>query len=58
MNAALRVLVPLALCAVALGLWEWAVWWFEVPKFVLPPPSLGESFKSADGVSLIMMFGI
>lgn len=53
MNAALRVLVPLALCAVALGLWEWAVWWFEVPKFVLPPPSLVYRALVADHAALL-----
>ncbi len=39
MPLALRVIVPLVLGAAVLGLWEFAVRWFEVPKFVLPPPS-------------------
>ncbi|QJE73157.1 ABC transporter permease [Aerophototrophica crusticola] len=34
-----RALVPLALGAAVLGFWEWAVRAWEVPPFVLPPPS-------------------
>ena len=33
-----RVLAPLAIGAVVLGLWEAAVWWFEVPAYILPGP--------------------
>ena len=35
-----RVLVPVALGILFLGVWEFLVRWLEVPKFVLPPPSL------------------
>jgi NitT/TauT family transport system permease protein len=33
-----RMLAPLAVGAVVLGLWEAAVWWFEVPAYILPGP--------------------
>jgi NitT/TauT family transport system permease protein len=36
----LRVAVPIALGAVLLGLWEFLVWYWAVPRFLLPPPSL------------------
>jgi len=35
-----RVLVPVALGILFLGVWEFLVRWLEVPKFVLPAPSL------------------
>jgi len=35
-----RVVVPIALGVVFLGLWEFLVWRLEIPKFVLPAPSL------------------
>jgi NitT/TauT family transport system permease protein len=35
-----RVVVPVALGIVFLGVWEFLVHWLGVPKFVLPPPSL------------------
>lgn len=42
---AIRVLVPLVLGIALLGLWEILVRAMDVPKFVLPPPSLiGEAF--------------
>jgi NitT/TauT family transport system permease protein len=34
-----RVLVPIVLGVLFLGLWEFLVHWLEVPKFVLPAPS-------------------
>lgn len=37
---ALRVIVPLLLGCALLALWQGLVWWLEVPKFVLPAPSL------------------
>jgi NitT/TauT family transport system permease protein len=39
-SRAVRILVPLCLGIVFLGFWEFAVRWLEIPKFVLPPPSL------------------
>jgi len=35
-----RILVPVVLGIVFLGLWEFFVRWLEIPKFVLPPPSM------------------
>src|ERR1700735_4486300 len=35
-----RVVVPVALGIVFLGLWEFLVWRLQIPKFVLPAPSL------------------
>ncbi len=35
-----RILVPLCLGIVFLGLWEFLVRWLEIPKFVLPPPTM------------------
>ena len=35
-----RVVVPVALGILFLGVWEFLVRWLEVPKFVLPAPSL------------------
>ena len=35
-----RVVVPIAIGIVFLGLWEFLVWRLEIPKFVLPAPSL------------------
>lgn len=51
MTAWLKMLLPLALGAAALGAWELAVAHYQVPVFVLPPPSaiwpaFVESFSS------------
>jgi NitT/TauT family transport system permease protein len=35
-----RIVVPIALGVAFLALWELLVWYLEVPKFVLPAPSL------------------
>jgi NitT/TauT family transport system permease protein len=37
---AARVIVPVVLGAIVVGIWQVLVWWLEVPKFVLPGPSL------------------
>jgi NitT/TauT family transport system permease protein len=34
-----RIVVPVIIGIVFLGVWEFLVHWLEVPKFVLPPPS-------------------
>jgi len=39
-SPAARVAVPLLLGAGVVAIWEFLVWWLEVPKFVLPAPSL------------------
>jgi NitT/TauT family transport system permease protein len=48
-----RVIVPLVLGALVIGAWELAVWWFEVPKFVLPPPSAVFRALMVDHASLL-----
>ena len=50
----LRVVVPLALGAVVLALWEALVWWLAVPKFVLPAPSLIARSLASDYPSLLV----
>lgn len=35
-----RFLIPIVLGIVFLGLWEFLVRWLQIPKFVLPPPSM------------------
>jgi NitT/TauT family transport system permease protein len=39
-SLATRVAVPVALGAAMLGLWEFLVWHWQIPKFVLPAPSM------------------
>jgi NitT/TauT family transport system permease protein len=34
-----RIVVPVIIGIIFLGVWEFLVHWLEVPKFVLPPPS-------------------
>jgi NitT/TauT family transport system permease protein len=36
----LKIVVPILLGVAFLGMWEFLVRWLEVPKFVLPPPSM------------------
>ncbi|MEQ9642239.1 MAG: ABC transporter permease [Alphaproteobacteria bacterium] len=36
----LRWAAPLAIAAAVLGLWEWAIAAYEVPKYIMPAPSL------------------
>lgn len=35
---AIRLLVPLAMLALLIGLWSWYVWAFKVPQYILPSP--------------------
>jgi NitT/TauT family transport system permease protein len=37
---AARIILPLAVGAMMLGIWEFLVWYHAIPKFVLPPPSM------------------
>jgi len=51
MKRALDIALPLAVSALVLGLWEWAVAHWQVPVYVLPAPSaiaaaLAENFSS------------
>lgn len=54
----LRVLVPLLLGAALIGLWEFLVRWLEVPKFVLPPPSMIAQALLADHATLLVSLWI
>jgi NitT/TauT family transport system permease protein len=36
----MRILVPVLIGIVFLGIWEFLVRWLEIPKFALPPPSM------------------
>jgi NitT/TauT family transport system permease protein len=38
-SPAMRFIVPLVLGAIVVVIWEFLVWWLEVPRFVLPAPS-------------------
>ncbi|MSO77489.1 MAG: ABC transporter permease [Alphaproteobacteria bacterium] len=40
LGVALRITLPLAVGALFLGLWELLVWHYQIPRFVLPAPSL------------------
>ena len=48
----LRWLMPLAIAAVGLGAWEWAIAHYEVPKYILPAPSLIATTLVTDFASL------
>ena len=50
---AARIVVPLALGGIVIAVWEAAVWYFAVPKFVLPTPSLILRSLVADHASLL-----
>jgi len=49
---ALRILVPIAIGIVFLGFWEFIVRWLEIPKFVLPPPSMIAQALFGDYITL------
>jgi NitT/TauT family transport system permease protein len=40
MLLAAKIILPLAVGAMMLGIWEFLVWYNGIPKFVLPPPSM------------------
>jgi NitT/TauT family transport system permease protein len=40
LSPAMRVVIPLVLGAILIGVWEVMVWWLEVPRFILPAPSM------------------
>ena len=53
-----RVGVPMLLGAVVIAVWEFLVWWLEVPKFVLPAPSLVARSLATDYPSLLVSLWI
>lgn len=46
------ILAPLAIGIVALGAWEFIVWWREIPPFILPGPWLIAKTLMADWTTL------
>jgi len=55
---AMRVIVPLVLGAIVVAIWQVLVWWLEVPKFVLPAPSLIVRSLASDYASLLVSLWI
>ena len=49
----LRILLPLVLFAGLIWFWEWAVAYWQVKKFILPPPSSIAATFQADYASLL-----
>ncbi|WP_045392898.1 ABC transporter permease [Falsirhodobacter sp. alg1] len=47
-------LMPIAMLAAAIGYWEWAVWYFEVPRYLIPAPSVIAKTLITDGPSLMV----
>jgi NitT/TauT family transport system permease protein len=47
-------LMPLVTLGAAIGFWEWAVWYHEVPKYLIPAPSLIAQTLIKDGPSLMV----
>ena len=46
------ILAPLAIGVIALGAWEFIVWWREIPSFILPGPWLIAKTLVADWATL------
>ncbi len=53
-----RVVVPALLGAIVIAIWQFLVWWLEVPKFVLPAPSLIARSLATDYPSLLVSLWI
>lgn len=49
----LRYILPIAAITFALGLWEFLVWYNEVPHYLIPAPSLIAKTLVTDGASLM-----
>ncbi|MCG6897739.1 MAG: ABC transporter permease [Thiocapsa sp.] len=49
----LRIILPVALFAGLIWLWEWSVAYWEIKPFVLPPPSAILAVFETDGPSLL-----
>lgn len=45
--------MPITLLAIAIGLWEFLVWYNEIPKYLIPAPSLIAETLIKDGPSLM-----
>ena len=46
--------MPLVMLVLAIGAWEWAVWFYEVPHYLIPAPSLIAKTLIKDGPSLMV----
>lgn len=49
----LRIVMPVLSVLLALALWEFLVWWNEVPPYLIPAPSLIAKTLWVDGPSLL-----
>ncbi|MBU2963435.1 ABC transporter permease [Citreicella sp. C3M06] len=47
-------LMPIVMLGAAIGYWEWAVWYFEVPHYLIPAPSRIGQTLITDGPSLMV----
>ena len=45
--------MPIILLMIAVGLWEYLVWYHEIPKYLIPAPSLIAETLVKDGASLM-----
>ena len=56
----MRIIMPLATLTLAIGIWEALVWYYEVPHYLIPSPSLIGQTLINDGPSLLqsMMFTV
>ena len=45
--------MPILTLGAAIAYWEWAVWYFEIPKYLIPAPSLIAQTLVTDGPSLM-----
>jgi NitT/TauT family transport system permease protein len=46
--------MPIIMLSAAVGYWEWAVWYFEVPPYLIPAPSVIGRTLISDGPSLMV----
>ena len=47
-------LMPVITLGAAVAYWEWAVWYWEIPKYLIPAPSLIAETLMKDGPSLMV----
>jgi NitT/TauT family transport system permease protein len=47
-------LMPVLTIGAAIAFWEWAVWYYEIPKYLIPAPSLIAQTLIKDGPSLMV----
>lgn len=49
----LSIVMPIVMLSAAIGIWEFLVWYKEVPKYLIPAPSLIAQTLVTDGPSLL-----